>query len=102
MIAWLVPNRFHPWIVARVEGREEHDVFPIQYRSNTRRAETRLAAQTGLDVVSFGYHGQYPGYFMFNGALYLLATGYEKLISRFEALHILRGWILVVLRKPAA
>ena len=38
LIARLVPNRFHPVIVAKVEGREEHDVFPVRYRTNTRRA----------------------------------------------------------------
>jgi hypothetical protein len=38
---------------------------------------------------------------MFNGFLFLLATAYEKLISRFDALRFLRGWILVVLRKRA-
>jgi 2-polyprenyl-3-methyl-5-hydroxy-6-metoxy-1,4-benzoquinol methylase len=25
LIARIVPNRFHPWIVNRVEGRQEHD-----------------------------------------------------------------------------
>jgi ubiquinone/menaquinone biosynthesis C-methylase UbiE len=102
LIAKVVPNRFHPWIVARVEGREEQDVFPIQYRTNTRGAVMRYAGQAGFDVVSYDYHGQYPCYFLFNGALFLLGTAYEKLISRFEALHFLRGWILVVLKKQAA
>jgi len=99
LIAKLVPNRFHPWIVSRVEGREEHDVFPIQYRTNTSGAVKELARHTGFDIVSFRYLGQYPCYFMFNGALFLLATGYEKLISRFHALRFLRGWLLVVLKK---
>jgi SAM-dependent methyltransferase len=99
LIAKLVPNRFHPWIVSRVEGRQEHDVFPIQYRTNTCSAVKNFAGRTGFDVVSFRYLGQYPCYFMFNGALFFLATGYEKLISRTEALRFLRGWILVVLKK---
>ena len=38
---------------------------------------------------------------MFNGGLFLLATAYEKLISRFDALGFLRGWIFAVLMKPA-
>ena len=101
LIAKLVPNRFHPWIVSRVEGREEHDVFPIQYRTNTLGAVKRFAGRTGFDIISFRYLGQYPCYFMFNGALFFLATGYEKLISRSEALRFLRGWILVVLKKTA-
>ena len=37
---------------------------------------------------------------MFNGFLFLLGTAFEKLISRFDALRILRGWIMVTLVKP--
>ena len=39
---------------------------------------------------------------MFNGFLFLLATGYEKTISRFEALAFLRGWLLVELKKTVS
>jgi SAM-dependent methyltransferase len=101
IIAKYVPNKWYPWIVARTEGRAPEDVFPVCYATNTRRAVSQWAARTGFEIVSFRYLGQYPGYFMFNGFLFLLATGYEKLISRFEALGFLRGWIFVVLRKPA-
>ena len=97
-----MPNRFHPAIVAKVEGREEEDVFPVRYRTNTRRAVDNLAAGAGLKVESFKYLGQYPNYFMFNAALFLLGTGYDKLVSRFESLRFLRGWILVTLRRPIA
>lgn len=101
IIARVVPNSFHPWIVARTEGREERDVFPVAYKTNTRGQVQRLAADSALHVEAFNYLGQYPSYFMFNGALFLLATAYEKLITRFEFLRFLRGWILVTLRKPA-
>lgn len=101
IIAKLVPNRHHPWIVARTQGRAERDTFPVQYRTNTRRSVMEYAARAGLDVASFDYLGQYPAYFLFNGPLFLLATGYEKMINRFSALHFLKGWILVVMRKPA-
>jgi len=100
IIAKLIPNRFHPWVVSKTEGREEHDVFPVAYRTNTRGAVQRWAKQAGFEIGSFRYLGQYPSYFMFNGLLFLLATGYEKLISRVPALNFLRGWILVTLRKP--
>lgn len=99
LIAKMVPNRLHPWLVASTEGREEHDVFPVQYRTNTQGAVRRFAAENGFDVASFSYMGQYPCYFMFNGFLFLLATGYEKLVSHFEALRFLRGWILATLKK---
>lgn len=99
LVAKAVPNRFHPRIVSYVEGREEHDVFPVQYKSNTAGAVRRLAAESGFTIASFRYVGQYPSYLLFNGFLFLLGTAYEKLISHFEALRFLRGWILVTLRK---
>ena len=43
--------------------------------------------------------GQYPSYFMFNPALFLLGAAYDKLVSRFESLQQLRGWLLVTLTK---
>lgn len=102
IIAKLVPNRLHPWIVSVTEGRAEQDVFPVAYLTNTRRAVVKWGKQTGFELVSFRHLGQYPSYFMFNGFLFLLATGYEKLISRVRALNCLQGWIFVILRKPAS
>ena len=100
LIAKVIPNRFHPTIVARTEGRAEEDVFPVAYRTNTRRAVRRCAARAGFEIASFRYLGQYPSYFMFNGLLFLLATGYEKVIGRISALNFLQGWLFVILRKP--
>jgi SAM-dependent methyltransferase len=99
LIAAVIPNRFHPWIVSKTEGRAEHDVFPVAYRTNTRRAVERWSEQSRFEIVSFRYLGQYPAYFMFNGVLFLLASGYEKLINKFSPLNFLQGWILVTLRK---
>jgi SAM-dependent methyltransferase len=100
ILATLIPNRYHASIVSKMEGRAEHDVFPTAYRTNTRSAVTKWARRSGLELASFRYLGQYPSYFMFNGFLFLLATGYQKLISRATWLNFLQGWILVTLRKP--
>lgn len=100
LIARLVPNRFHARIVATVEGRAAEDTFPTEYRTNTRRDVERLALRAGLKIDAFEYLSQYPNYLMFNGALFFIGTCFEKLISRIDALRILRGWILVTLRKP--
>lgn len=100
LFARLIPNRFHAGIVKRVEGRAEEDTFPTAYRTNTRADVDRLAASAGLAVESLEYLSQYPNYLMFNAALFFLGTCYDKLISRFESLRFLRGWILVTLRKP--
>ena len=100
ILAWLTPNRYHPKIVQKVEGRQLNDTFPAFFRCNTRGAVQKLCDSTGLELERCDYLGQYPAYFQFNSALFLLATGYEKLISKVEALKYLRGWLLVVLRKP--
>lgn len=100
LIAKVVPNSLHPWVVSKTEGRAEKDVFPIRYRTNTRSAVARWCRISGFEIEDFRHLGQYPCYFMFNGFLFWLATGYEKLISRFDALAFLRGWIFVTLRKP--
>jgi len=100
LVAKAVPNRFHPGIVARTEGRREEDVFPTAYRTNTRGAVQRWASQSGFAIEDFRYLGQYPSYFLFNGFLFALAMAYEKLVARLGALNFLQGWILVTLRKP--
>jgi SAM-dependent methyltransferase len=101
LVARLVPNRLHGRIVKVVEGRAEEDTFPTAYKTNTRSDVDRLAADAGLAVERFEYLSQYPNYLMFNGLLFALGTAFEKLISRFEFLRFLRGWILVTLVKPA-
>ncbi len=103
--AWvskLIPNAWHPWIVQRTEGRPSEDTFPTHYRSNTVGRIRTLAREAGLDVSSAQYLGQYPCYLMFFLPLFLLGVAYEKIISRFHALRFLRGWLLIVLTKPAA
>ena len=100
LIAHLTPNRLHAKIVAKVEGREEEDVFPTAYKTNSAGAVRRLAAGAGFSVREIRYLGQYPNYFMFSRLLFLLGTAYDKFVTRFESLKFLRGWILVVLEKP--
>jgi len=99
IVAKAVPNRLHPWIVERVEGRAPEDVFPVEYRCNTKSRIRRLASDSGLRIERLDYLGQYPAYLLFNGPLFLAGTAYEKLIGRFSSLHWLRGWILAVLKK---
>jgi SAM-dependent methyltransferase len=99
LIARVIPNRFHPALVQKLEGRAPEDVFPVAYKTNTYGAVRRFAVDAGFEIVSFEYLGQYPAYFMFNGVLFWIATGYEKLLRRFESLRVLKGWILVTLRR---
>jgi SAM-dependent methyltransferase len=100
LAACVIPNRWHATLVGKMEGRDEEDVFPTHFKTNTLGAVKRWSYEAGFEIESFQYLGQYPAYFLFNGFLFILATGYEKLIARFELLRFLRGWIFVTLRKP--
>ena len=97
--ARIVPNRFHSKVAKVVEGRPEEDTFPTAYKTNSPSVVNRLAKGAGFRVRSFEYLNQYPNYFMFNSALFLMGVGYERLTSRFHFLRFLRGWILVTLQK---
>jgi hypothetical protein len=95
----VIPNKWHPGIVQRLEGRAEEDTFPVFYRTNTATAIHRLATQSGFRVERLRYLGQYPCYLMFNAVAFLIGTLYEKVVSAAPFLAPLRGWILAVLTK---
>jgi ubiquinone/menaquinone biosynthesis C-methylase UbiE len=97
LISWIVPNKFHAYIVSKTEGRDTHDTFPAYYKSNSRSSVARLASRTGFRIVSCEYLGQSPDMLMFNAPLFLLGSLYEKLITWIRPLGFLRGWILVEL-----
>ncbi|WP_165585529.1 class I SAM-dependent methyltransferase [Roseococcus sp. SYP-B2431] len=99
LISAMVPNALHGRIVRATEGREEEDVFPTHYRSNTARSIRRLAAAAGLSVQGLQHLGQYPTYFRFSPTLFRLGCLYGKLLERFQPLHGLQGWIFCELRK---
>jgi SAM-dependent methyltransferase len=101
IIAKLVPNRYHGKLVRLTEGRAEVDTFPTFYRSNTIRAINALARKSGFALEREACLGQYPSYLMFNPVLFLLGTAYDRIVTRFDLLQQLRGWLLVTLRKEA-
>lgn len=102
IISYVVPNRFHPYIINKTEGRELEDVFPAYYQANTHRRVRRLCKRSGLVLRDFQWLSQYPASFMFSAVLFRIAMWYEKLISRVAALACLRGWILFQAVKPVA
>jgi SAM-dependent methyltransferase len=102
IISLIVPNRFHQYLVSKSEGRKPEEVFPAYYKANTHAAVKKLCEKNGLEIVDFQWLGQYPSYFMFSSVLFMLGTYYEKLVSRFDCLRFLRGWIFVHIKKPLA
>ena len=94
LAARLIPNRWHPWIIRRLEGRAEEDTFPTYYRANSRAAVSRHARRAGLAVQRLDYLNHPPTYFMSSPTLYRVMNFYDRLVCRFEALGFLRGWLL--------
>ncbi|MGB3722264.1 MAG: class I SAM-dependent methyltransferase [Pacificimonas sp.] len=99
LVARAVPNRLHRRIVRTFEGRNEADTFPTAYRTNDRKQIGGLAARHGFQIRGFEYLSQYPSMFVGNGAAFLAATAYEKLLMDINALRGLRGWLFVELEK---
>jgi SAM-dependent methyltransferase len=95
LAARAIPNRFHGRIVAALEGRREADVFPTAYLTNDRTQIEALAARHGFAMERFDRLTQYPSMFGGFGPAFRLATLYERLITRVDALAGLRGWLLV-------
>jgi hypothetical protein len=81
------------------EGRQETEVFPTFYQSNTFLKISRLARASNFTIESFEYLGQYPCYFIFSKPLFRIGCLYEKFLERHRRLHFLRGWILCTLSK---
>jgi len=96
LVAYLVPNRWHPWIVRQTEGRNEVDTFPTLYRCNTAGAIRRYS-HGRFRISRLQYLSQYPNYLNFNLALFALGCLYEKTLPGW--LPALRGWLLAELLK---
>jgi ubiquinone/menaquinone biosynthesis C-methylase UbiE len=97
LIAKLVPNHLHPAIIRFAEGREEQDVFPTVYRSNTVRAIRRLGEAAGFEQPSVQHLTQYPSALCFSRIAFLAGVGFERLV-RLPPLRFLRPWLLVVVK----
>lgn len=99
IISLLIPNRHHSTILSSIEDKQENDVFPVYYKSNTYSSIKKLSKLAGFEIADFQYLGQYPYYFMFNPFLFFIAAIYVKIINRFNCFGFLRGCILAHLTK---
>ena len=99
LVAAMIPNSLHPWIVRRVEGRAEQDTFPTQYQCNTKRRIRRLASDHSLNIAQFEFLGQYPNYLKFNTFLFRMGCWYAKLLQALPPLHPMQGWIFCTVEK---
>ncbi|HYA41279.1 MAG TPA: methyltransferase domain-containing protein [Syntrophobacteraceae bacterium] len=99
IIAKIIPNAFHAYIVSKVAGRNVGDVFHTFFLANTYSSIKRFAVNSGFKIITFEYIGQYPAYLTLSPVLFLLGTFYDKLICKYNCLRQFRGWILAVLEK---
>ena len=99
LLSKTIPNKYHGFMVKLLTGREEEDTFPTYYRSNTKSQILNLSKESNFKVVSINFLNQDPHYFQSVLPLYCVGVAYERLLTRFNFLQQLRGWILSVLQK---
>jgi SAM-dependent methyltransferase len=96
LLSWLIPNRLHEKILARVQPEKKCvDVFPTVYRSNTRWKLLRVLRATGLEPVVYSIEGE-PGYL---GSFPLGFRLAARVIPYFPSLF--KSTLLAFARKPA-
>ena len=97
-IARLTPHRFHQF-VNRMRGRDEIDTFPTLYRANTKGDVTRLAQQTGFQVIEIKRIEGRPEYLRMSSLTYLFGAAYERMVNACEMLASFRVVLIASLRK---
>jgi SAM-dependent methyltransferase len=82
LAALLTPNRLHARIVEWAQrGREAKDVFPTQYRANTRRRLARALLNAGFDHCVYA-HDPEPSYLSRWPAAYFLGVMSQRYAPR--------------------
>jgi len=90
VVARLVPNRVHPWIVRAISGRSESETFPTRYRANTRGRLRRTLTQAGFRERALLGFQRGAGYLDFSLPTLLIGAAYERLVNGTQALAPLR------------
>ena len=97
-IARLTPHGFHQY-VNKIRGRAEIDTFPTRYRANTKADITRLASQTGFDVISIDRVEGRPEYLRMTAPTYFLGMLYERVVNANKGLALFRVLLVGTMRK---
>lgn len=96
IIARLTPLSLHKTF-NKLRGRDVVDTFPTRYRANSRRALSRLARASGLEVVAVEFQEGRPEYLRFHPLPYFLGMAYERTVNAL-GLNALKAVIYVTLR----
>lgn len=82
LAALLTPNRLHARVVEWAQrGRQAKDVFPTQYRANTRRRLARALSSAGFEHCVYA-HDPEPSYLSRWRSAYLLGVMYQRYAPR--------------------
>jgi SAM-dependent methyltransferase len=74
LAATVVPNRFHPSVVGKLQvGRQARDVFPTYYRANTVRSVRRLLKKHRFEGCVYRHNAE-PSYLGFSRWSYALGV----------------------------
>lgn len=102
---FLTPNARHPllmlnralrwtrgWLVDRLYGRGDPDIFPALYRANSARQIEGLARRVGMEPASLQFVGD-PTYLAFNEPLFRLACLLERATPRRMRVHLVGEYV---------
>lgn len=103
LISRFTPQWFHVLVANRARANPEgtHEPYPTVYAMNTGAAVRRAAAAVGLDVERIQYVEKEPAYARFSAIVFLIFSGYERVLNSTDLLAPLRANLFVVLRKPS-
>jgi SAM-dependent methyltransferase len=82
LAALLTPNRLHARVVAWAQrGRQARDVFPTQYKANTRSRLARALSRAGFDSCVYT-HDPEPSYLSRSGIAYYFGVLHQRYAPR--------------------
>jgi SAM-dependent methyltransferase len=88
-ITWLIPNRFHQRILARVQpDRKSIDVFPTLYRCNTRWRLMNVLKRAGFEPFVYSIEGEPSNFQSFRLVYRIAAVLVPHLPSMFKSTHL--------------
>lgn len=98
LIARFTPHWFHQFF-NKLRGRDEEDIFPTLYRSNSFAQVRELAVTAGFNITSLERIEGRPEYLRFNFLTYLIGAGYERIVNSSDRLAVFRVLLIAQLRK---
>ena len=96
MATKLTSHKFHQWFLEKILNSEFEVAFPTYYRANHPRKLCAMMAKAGFRAVEIRMVERPPDYLFFTYATSLTGIAYERVVSRFKWLELLRCWIIGV------